>query len=372
MLHGRRLLALLFVALMALPFAGLDLFGQAKDDKKKDDKKTEQEKVEKKSEPKKEEPKKEEPKKEESKDPTKSPLEWKFEKGKTFYQTMTTSTNQTMKVMNNDVKQDQKQTFYFSWTPIDKDKDGKWTLEQKILGVKMDIDIGGSPIKYDSTGKDPGNASNPLSEFFKALVGSTFKVTLDPKSLKITKIEGRQEFVERLVKANKQMQPLLDKILSEDALKQMAEPTFAVVPSDAAVEKGKTWKRETPLDMGPIGKYKNEYTYKYEGPDDKDKNLDKISVETKLTYTPPEKAEGIGQLPFRIKSAKLESKKANGTVWFNRKMGRVEKTDMSVELGGTLEIEIGGQQTKVDLTQTQETKVETSDTDPTKSSTPSK
>ena len=50
--------------------------------------------------------------------------------------------------------------------------------------------------------------------------------------------------------------------------------------------------------------------------------------------------------------------------WFNREKGRVEKTDMSVELGGTLEIEIGGQQTKVDLTQTQETKVETSETNP--------
>jgi len=364
MLHGRRLIALLFAALLALPFAGLDLFGQAKDDKKKDEKKTEQKKDEKKADA----------KKEDSKDPTKSAMEWKFEKNKTFYQTMTTNTNQTMKVMNNDVKQDQKQTFYFSWTPLEQDKDGKWTLEQKILGVKMDIDIGGSPIRYDSTGKESSNASNPLSEFFKALVGSTFKMTLDPKTLKITKIEGREDFVKKLVTANKQMQPLLDKILSEDALRQMAEPTFAVVPSESNIEKGKTWKRETMLDMGPIGKYKNEYTYKYEGPDDKDKKLDKINVETKLTYQPPEKAEGVGGLPFRIKSAKLESKESKGGVWFNRDKGRVEKTDMTVKLEGTLEIEIGGQQTKVDLTQTQDTKVETSDTNPvdTKTTTPGK
>ena len=158
---------------MALPFAGLELFGQ-KDDKKKDDKKTEQ--------------KKEDKKKDDKKDATKANLVWKFEKNKTFYQTMTTKTNQTMKVMNNDVTQKQKQTFYFSWTPIE-EKDDKWTLEQKILGVKMDIDIGGSPIKYDSTSA-AGNASTPLSEFFKALVGSTFKVTIDPKTLKITEDRG--------------------------------------------------------------------------------------------------------------------------------------------------------------------------------------
>jgi hypothetical protein len=353
MLHGRRLTGILFLALMALPFAGLDLFGQAKDDKKKDDKKTEQKKDDKKTEQKRDAPK----------DPTKVTLAWKFEKNKTFYQTMTTETKQTMKVMNNDVVQNQKQTFIFSWTPLE-EKGGKWTLEQKILGVKMDIDIGGSPIKYDSTSAS-GNASNPLSEFFKALVGSSFKVTIDPNTLKIDKIEGRDEFVRKLVVANKQMEPLLNKILSEDALREMAEPTFAVVPKET-VEKDKTWKKETTLDMGPIGKYKNEYTYKYEGPDEKTK-LDKINVDTKLTYMPPEKTEGVGGLPFRIKSAKLESKNAKGTIWFNRDKGRVEKTDMSLELGGKLEIEIGGQPTTVDLEQKQTTTVETSDTNPVES-----
>jgi hypothetical protein len=347
MLHGRRLIAFLFLAVMALPFAGLDLFGQGKDEKKKDEaKKTEQKKDEKKDAP---------------KDPTKVTLAWKFEKNKPFYQTMTTKTDQTMKVMNNDVTQKQEQTFYFSWTPLE-EKDGKWTLEQKILGVKMDIDIGGSPIKYDSTAATSGNANNPLSEFFKALVGSTFKVTVDAKTYKITKIEGREEFIRKLGNANKQMEPLLNRILSEDALREMAEPTFAVVPTET-VEKGKTWTKETPLDMGPIGKYTNKYTYKYEGPDEKT-NLDKIDVDSKLTYSPPEKSDGVGGLPFRIKSAKLESKSAKGTVWFNRDKGRADKTDMKVELSGTLEIEIGGQQTKVDLSQTQTTSVQTSDTNP--------
>ena len=343
MLHGRRLIGFLFVALLALPFAGLDLFGQAKDDKKT------------------ETPKKGDLKKEAPKDGGKVALAWKFEKNKTFYQTMVTTTNQSMKVMGNDVTQKQTQTFYFSWMPI-KDEGGKVTLEQKILGVKMDIDIGGSPIHYDSTATT-NNANNPLSEFFKALVNSTFTVTLDPKTYKVTEIKGRDEFVKKLVAANQQMKPLLDKILSEEALRAMAEPTFAVIPNEV-LEIGKTWKQETPLDMGPIGKYKNEYTYKYEGTDDKDKNLEKIGVDTKLTYSPPEKADGGGGLPFRIKSAKLESKDSKGTVLFNREKGRVDKCNTSIKLDGTLEIEIGGQLTKVELSQTQTTEVTSSDTNP--------
>ena len=348
MLHGRRVMGFLLAALMALPFVGLDLFGQAKDEKKPDEKKTDT-------------PKKDD-KKETPKDTGKVTLAWKFEKNKTFYQTMKTTTNQTMKVMNNDVTQKQDQTFYFSWTPI-KEEGGKWMLEQKILGVKMDIDIGGSPIHYDSTSTNT-NPNNPLGEFFKALVGSTFTVTLDPKTYKITEIKGREEFVKKLVAANKQMQPLLDKILSEEALREMAEPTFNVIPNEV-LEKGKTWKKDPPaLDMGPIGKYKNESTYKYEGADDKDKNLEKISVDTKLTYSPPEKTDGIGGLPFRIKSAKLESKNAKGTVLFNREKGRVDKSNTSIKLDGTLEIEIGGQPTKVELSQTQNTDVTSSDTNP--------
>src|SRR5262245_25715205 len=69
-------------------------------------------------------------------------LEWKFEANKPFYQTMTTTTDQTMKVMGSDIKQKQEQTFYFSWTPIKKDGDN-WEIKQKIEGVKMRIEIGG-------------------------------------------------------------------------------------------------------------------------------------------------------------------------------------------------------------------------------------
>src|SRR5262249_29851923 len=141
----------------------------------------------------------------------KATLKWKFDKDNVFYQKMTTETKQTMKVMNNDVAQTQKQTFYFSWKPTK--VEGKTVeIEQKIEGVSMDIDIGGSKISYDST-KDT-TANNPLGDFFKALVGSTFTLELDLADLKVTKIEGRDDFLKKLVAANPQIKPLLETILS--------------------------------------------------------------------------------------------------------------------------------------------------------------
>jgi len=287
-------------------------------------------------------------------------LKWKFEKDKIFYQKMTTETNQTMKVMNNDVKQTQKQTFYFSWTPAKVEKD-KVEIVQKIEGVAMDIDIGGSKISYDST-KD-STANNPLGDFFKALVGSTFTVTLDPAKMKVTDVAGRDEFLKKLVAANPQMKPLLEQILSKDALKEMAEPTFAVVPDKDNISKGYSWTKTTSLDMGPIGKYDNEYKYTYEGADGK---LQKIKVDTTLKYKAPGDQAGAGGLPFKIKSADLKSTSASGTILFNQEKGRVEKSTMDLELKGKLSIEIGGQATTVELSQTQKSSVETMDDNPIK------
>src|SRR3954468_19201055 len=104
-------------------------------------------------------------------------LKWKFEKDKPFYQEMTTKTQQDMKVMGMDVKQNQDQTFYFSWQFKDEDKDKNTVVTQRIEGVKLTINVQGSPITFDST--TPGGANTALSEFFRALVGSEFKLTLD-------------------------------------------------------------------------------------------------------------------------------------------------------------------------------------------------
>ncbi len=284
----------------------------------------------------------------------KANLKWKFEKGKTFYQKMDTTTTQKMKVMGSDVNQTQKQTFYFKWTVKDVKGDDV-ELTQTIEGVQMDIDIGGQKISYDSTKAD--QQANPLGEFFKALVGSEFTITLNTKDMKVTKVDGRDEFLKKLNAANPAMQPLLDKILSADALKEMADPTFAAVPN-AEKNKGDTWSRKSTLDMGPIGKYENEYKYTYDGQTDK---KDKIKVETTLKYIKPDMA-AAGALPFKIKDADLTSKNAAGTITFDADKGRIEKSEMSINLAGKLTIEIGGQPTSVDLDQTQKTVVENADT----------
>jgi len=294
-------------------------------------------------------------------------LEWKFtegDKGK-FYQTVTTKTKQEMTITGQKITQSQSQTFIFSWTPKKYDKEKKtWTIVQKIEGVKMEIEIGGNKISYDST-KDSGQ-NNPLGEFFKQLVDSEFTLTLG-EDMKIQgKVEGKDAFVQKLTKANAQMEPLLKEILSDEALKQMADPTFGALPGKGVkLAKGATWERDSELNMGPIGKYKTKYTYTYEGKKDAKDKLERIKVATKLTYTPPD-PKSQPQLPFKIIKADLKTRKASGHIDFDPVKGRVVNSEQVLELDGSLDIEIGGMTTKVELNQTQTTTVKTTDTNPVK------
>lgn len=290
-------------------------------------------------------------------------LKWQFQKGKTFYQEMTTKTDQTINVMGQSIPQTQTQTFYFSWTP-DSEKNGVWTIKQKIEGVKMEITVGGNPITFDSTKPAAAGTDNPLQNFFKQLVGSTFTLTVDPsKSKPVIAIKGRDEFLKKLKSANPQMDTLLNTILSDESLKQMADPAFSVVP-DHTVKPGDTWTRTSTLNLGPIGNYQTTYTYKFDGMDSSNKDLAKISVTTTLKYTPPSAAAAgpAGALPFKITKANLTSKDSKGTLLFDMKKGRVDRSDTSLQLDGSLDIDISGTTTKVELKQTQKTTVRTSDT----------
>jgi hypothetical protein len=287
-------------------------------------------------------------------------IQWDFGKpADTFYQEMTTNTDQTLKVMSMEVKQKQSQTFYIKWTTDKVEKDTV-VLKQEIIGVKMDIEIGGNKISYDSTQKE--QQANPLTDFFKALVGAKFTLTLNTKDMKVTDVKGQDEFIAGLAKANPQLKSLLETILSDKALKQMADPIFGVVPEGGVVPAKKEWTRESKLAMGPIGTYDTVYTYKFEGIKDK---IAKIGVTTKLTYSPPAQGKEDKGLPFKIVNATLKTDKAGtGEVNFNTEKGRVDSSNMTLELSGTLTIEIAGMNTEVELKQKQESSLRTMDKNP--------
>jgi hypothetical protein len=292
-----------------------------------------------------------------------NPLAWKFVKDQPFWQEMTTKTIQNIRVQGLEVGQNQEQTFYFKFEPQKQEGD-KWIVKQTIEGVKMKIDIAGSPVSYDSTNESAAAGTNTaLSEFFKALKGSQFTLTIN-KDCSVEKVEGREEFVKKLVAANKQLEQLLNRILGEEAMKQMADPCFGVVPKEPK-KVGDTWTRTVKLTLGPLGSYDNTYTFKYAK---QTGDTAEIDVTVALKYTPPAADQGGETLPFKIKGGKIDQvqdeKSNKGKVLFNTKVGRIESSNVSVKMTGTLTLDIGGTTTEVNLTQDQTTEVKTYDKSP--------
>jgi hypothetical protein len=240
------------------------------------------------------------------------------------------------------------------WTPKEKDKDGNYVVAQQIKGVKMEIDIGGNKIEYDSTKKNP---KNPMTDFFEKLTDDKQVLTfhISPK-LKVTKIDGREDFIKNLSDINPQMKNLLNAILSDKALQKMAEPTWWAYPPEGVVPADKKWKDTATLELGPIGTYKTDFEFTYKGDD-------KIGIKSNLTYSAPAAADKAG-LPFVIEDAKLTSKSGEGEAVYDKAAGRFKSTSLDMEIKGDLKIAVGNQTTTVELTQTQKANSITRDDNP--------
>jgi hypothetical protein len=295
-------------------------------------------------------------------DATKQSFETRFEKDKPFYQKLTTKVDQQLKVQGgSEVPLKHEQTFYFKWTPISQDKDGKWTAKMAIEGVQFKMDIAGQTIDYDSTNPNPaGVTGNPgLTDFFKNLVGSELTVTF-AKGMTVEKVDGRDELQKKLASVNPQMEAVLKSVLTDEAIKEMTDPSAGVTPKEPVGKDG-TWEKKATLSLGPIGSYDRTFTYTYKGKDAEKKDLDRVEVKPTLTYKPP---AGTGEgLPFRIKGGKLETKEVKqGLVLYNPKAGWVESVRINLVLSGDLDVTIGSADSKVSLTQDQRTELDTSAT----------
>ncbi|MBM3981761.1 MAG: hypothetical protein FJ304_16100 [Planctomycetes bacterium] len=280
-----------------------------------------------------------------------------------FYQELKTEVKQFIKVQGQELPQSQTSTFYYAWTPLKEDA-GRWTVRQKIEAVKMEIDISGNPMNYDSTkpAGDPGaNPNTDLTDFFKNLVGSEFVVTLGP-GYAVEKVEGKDAFIKKLGSAGAQMEALLKRVMTDDALKQMADPTANLLPAGPK-KKGDRWEKASSINLGPVGSYRVLYKFTYVEPDTDPATsaFEKLALETVLVYKPPTDAGADGLL-FKIKDgSKMESDPAEskGVVYYDAPRRRIARAEINMKLTGDLVVEIGGTETKVQLTQVQKTTITT-------------
>jgi hypothetical protein len=288
-------------------------------------------------------------------------LEWKFEKDKAFYQTLTTKTSRTLKFPGTEVKQENEETFILRWTPV-KQEDKNWVLKLKVEGVRLETDVpGGARVKFDSAKND--NPPGPLTDFYKALIGPDveFTITINAE-MQATSLEGMDKSVEALKKSNPQLEAMINQVLTRDNLKQITNAAFPALPAKE-VKKGDTWSRTSVMAVSGLGTFKMVATSTYDGPG-ANANVEKISVKAEMTYTAP--SSQPSGFAFKVNSGDLKSTEGVGSVEFLKDRGRADKSDLKVTIKGKLNIDVSGTATDVEVTQTQTTTVSTSDENPVK------
>jgi Family of unknown function (DUF6263) len=282
-------------------------------------------------------------------------------KTKPFYTEQYTETEQTMTVSGQAVVQKQKQWFLIKWTPDPVDTKGNYVISQKIEGVKMEIDIGGNKIAYDSA--NPNKQKNPMTDFFDQLMKEKLTYHVKKDLTSVEEVDGGKKFIDGLKEINPQMQNLLKAILSDKSLQKMAEPTWFAFPPNGVVPASNSWTSQSALDLGPIGNYKTDFDFSMVAGKKDDKKYE-IGIKSKLTYTQPGEA-AKGGLPFVIHKAELKTSGGTGKAIFDDSKGRFESTTIEMNLTGELVIEVGNMKTTVTLNQKQTAKSTTYDTPPT-------
>jgi hypothetical protein len=123
-------------------------------------------------------------------------------------------------------------------------------------------------------------------------------------------------------------------------------PFLIALPSHP-VKVGDFWEQPHVTDLGPIGRLEEtrKYSFKGKGED----NLERIQVAVLAKYAKPDPAAVAG-LPFKIAKADFKCLDSGGLIKFDNRNGRVASMNTALAMFGVFYIEIGGQETEVELT----------------------
>jgi hypothetical protein len=269
-----------------------------------------------------------------------TPLEWKFTKGDAFRLQTVSTINQKMKLLDQagkpegkEVRQDIEYTVIMSYKVLDKTQDGNVVLETQVESMKFK------------------KANGPLVPDEK-VQGATFTISLNAKR-EVTDLKGYEEFIKKLASEDPTAAKTLPMIITKQALMQSAKEAFGFLPDKPA----KTWTRDIESPLGPLGNLTIKNAYKDEGSDTYDnKPVQKISVESTVTYKAPTEAQSTGS-PFRVVQGDLKSSEGKGTLRFDAAAGRLVVWEQKLKLKGKMSLLISG--TKIDAEIDQDQTVKT-------------
>ncbi|OVE74245.1 hypothetical protein BVX94_00950 [bacterium B17] len=143
-------------------------------------------------------------------------------------------------------------------------------VELKFLSTKLDTDMNGIKMSFDSDSDPSTDTGNPMAPIMRGMIGSSFKYHMSADG-SLEKVAGIDKFVENISQGNPNMKAMMSQMFNEDAVKEMSGAGLdANMFPKKAVDVGAKWTDEKTAAAGPLGATSVQTTYNFKGWEKKD------------------------------------------------------------------------------------------------------
>jgi hypothetical protein len=289
-------------------------------------------------------------------------LQFKFPENQEYRTHQTLLIDQVLTVNGMEVPTKSEQTIDSKRVIGAKRADGSIPVVETIESVKSQIELpGGVNLTFDSDAKgdEGGDEPPPLKQarqIVRALGGASYTVVMD-KDGKVAAIEGAERAVPKADTLDPGTADQIKKRFNAERLKKESVEEFSLFP-DILLRQGEPWERTETMDIGSGQTLTFQRKYEYQGTVDKDgRTLDKIGVKaTTVSYA----MDPSPETPVAVPKSDLKIDSSDGTILFDRELGRIVESKSKTRITGDMTLSIMGNdlESKLDLTLDSESTLE--------------
>jgi len=287
-------------------------------------------------------------------------LELKHTEGAQTTDLVTSKTHQILSINGMDVETTSEETVRVRSAIGTRKADGSLPIETKIESLRAQISLPGNMVlSFDSANPPDKKDESPLGfllDVFKAVAGSSYTIILD-KNDKVASVEGTQKVLDKATELNPMAAEMLRSRMDVEKIKHSHEQETDIFPT-ILVRPGDTWEKKEDNDIGGGQTLAFQRRYEYQGPVNKDgAMLEKIgSKALSVTYSMDPNASS----PAKVTKSDLKVDSSEGTILFDRKLGRVVERSGKIKISGDMTLSIAGNElpTKLNLSMESSVKLE--------------
>jgi hypothetical protein len=257
-------------------------------------------------------------------------LNFGYQAGKTYLQTMQMDQNSKIALGGQEIDQKMHMEMNLSMKVSEVPDSTNKAVESEYTRVAMDMNTMGQELSFDSDGAEADN--NPMLAGMGGMVGQPFTMVLDEDN-QIVEVTGLDELA-AAAGGNPMTAEMMKQFMDKDQLGQMMNMWVTSTFPEGPVKPGDTWPVDIEWDMAKMGKvgYKGTYTLKgyqeYGGHDcaviemDATLNMDFESADDEGTDD-----TGVGAMMKQL-GMKMSGGETTGTIYWDNELGWMRGMEM--------------------------------------------